>query len=196
MGREALCVCHVGTETASVKAVLESSALILRGTIKRSYALANLRDIRVAGGQLHFTAGAEAVALELGEAESRRWALKVSTPPPTLASKLGVGPEALAMVTGRLDDAALVAALQGAQARRAADATVLVAVVHSQADLAAAIATHGKMACRAVWIVHPKGRGADPSDTVVRQTLRAHGYMDNKTTAVSDTLTATRYARR
>jgi hypothetical protein len=37
--------------------------------------------------------------------------------------------------------------------------------------------------------------GALPGDAQVREALRAAGYRDHKTSAVSDTLTATRYAR-
>jgi len=196
MGREALCVAHVGDETASVKALLESTTVVLRGAIKRNFAIAELRELRVAGGQLHFVAGGETVALELGEAESQRWARKLNTPPPSLAAKLGVGPEARAWPMGRLDDPALAQALEGVTSRHAAHAAMLVAVVDSEAALAAAIEAHRDMPCRTAWIVHPKGPGADPSDARVRETMRSHGYVDNKTSAVSAALTATRYVKR
>ena len=196
MGREALCVGHVGAETASVKALLESTTVVLRGAIKRSYAIADLRDIRVVGGQLHFDAGGDRVALELGEAESQRWAKKLIAPPPSLAAKLGLGPEARAWPIGRLDEPALAQALDGMTSRHAAHAAMLVAVVDSEAALAAAIDAHRGMPCRTAWIVHPKGPGADPSDARVREVMRSHGYVDNKTSAVSAALTATRYVKR
>ena len=45
----------------------------------------------------------------------------------------------------------------------------------------------------ALWIVHPKGRGASPSDAEVRAAGLAAGLVDNKISAYSDTHTATRY---
>ena len=45
-------------------------------------------------------------------------------------------------------------------------------------------------------MVHQKGRDAFPSDGEIRMELRSRGYVDNKTSAVSDKLTATRYVRR
>jgi hypothetical protein len=199
MGREATCPAQVGPERAEVKALLESTELILRGAIKRRYRVAELRDVRVAGGALHFQVGGETVALRLGVEQSQSWATKIKTPPPSLAAKLGVGPTQRAFVCGVVDDAALVQALQTATTTDAKSAHVLLAVLRNEADLSNAIKTHARMGCPAMWVVYRKGEGkgkaAALGDTQVRQTLRAQGYMDNKTAAVSDTLTATRYAR-
>jgi len=196
MGREAQCSAHVGAETAAVKALLESSGVILRGGIRRSYALADLQSVQVAGEQLRFSAGGEAVALDLGNAEAQRWLKKLTTPPPTLAAKLGVGPASPAWVIGPLDDVALAEALQGARTRSVSKASCLVAVVFSGDELQAAVQLHQTLPCPALWVVHPKGAAASLGDTQVRQTLRGCGYVDNKSTAVSAALTATRYTRR
>ena len=45
MGREATCHCRVGAQAATAKALLESSALILRGAVKRHYPLAAIAQI-------------------------------------------------------------------------------------------------------------------------------------------------------
>ena len=45
----------------------------------------------------------------------------------------------------------------------------------------------------ALWVFHPKGRGASPSDAEVRASGLAAGLVDNKISAYSDTHTATRY---
>jgi hypothetical protein len=42
-------------------------------------------------------------------------------------------------------------------------------------------------------VIHPKGRGASPSDGEVRSAGIAAGLVDNKISAYSDTHTATRY---
>ncbi len=45
----------------------------------------------------------------------------------------------------------------------------------------------------ALWVFHPKGRGASPADAEVRAAGLAAGLVDNKISAYSDTHTATRY---
>lgn len=45
----------------------------------------------------------------------------------------------------------------------------------------------------ALWIVHPKGKGASPSDAEVRAAGIAAGLVDNKISAYNDTHTLTRY---
>lgn len=45
----------------------------------------------------------------------------------------------------------------------------------------------------ALWIFHPKGRGASPSDAEVRSTGLSAGLVDNKISAYSDSHTATRF---
>lgn len=196
MGREAQCEARVGPDRAAVKALLESTALILRGAIKRRWALDSLDGVAVVAGELQFHADGEPVALALGDVESRRWATKIATPPPTLAAKLGVGPQQPVLVWGRVDDAALAAALQGAVTTDPGAAQAMLAVVHSAADLDAAAARHRDLPCPALWIVHPKGPAAPIGDGTIRQVLRAWGYVDTKTSAVSEVLTATRYTRR
>ncbi|HVR47119.1 MAG TPA: hypothetical protein VMT95_10870 [Candidatus Binatia bacterium] len=54
------------------------------------------------------------------------------------------------------------------------------AVVHLKAD-------------GALWVFHPKGRSACPTDAEVRSTGIAAGLVDNKISAYSDSHTATRF---
>jgi hypothetical protein len=196
MGREATCAARVGAESAEVKALLESSELILRGGFKRRYAIAGMRELQVLGDELQFQASGEQVALALGAAQATSWARKIATPAPTLAAKLGIAGDRPAYVFGNADDPALAAALTGASTSDAQRAHLLIAVLRSEADLEAAVELHAGMPCAMLWAVVPKGRGAVPSDASVRRTLRERGYVDSKTAAVSATLTATRYGRR
>ncbi len=195
MGREAECWCTAGAEAAQAKALLETGCVILRGAIRRRYDTAQLQDLRIEGRRLCFSVADEAVALELGAEEAGRWLTKLNTPLPTLQSKLGISADSPAYVCGELDDAVLAEALAGATTDSADAAAVLVAVARSPSELAAALKVHADMPARALWVVHPKGKGASLSDAQVRSTLRALGYVDNKTSAVSAALTATRYAR-
>ena len=45
----------------------------------------------------------------------------------------------------------------------------------------------------ALWIFHPKGRGASPTDAEVRSMGLAAGLVDNKISAYSESHTATRF---
>jgi hypothetical protein len=195
MGREAECWCTAGSEAAQAKALLETGCVILRGAIRRRWNTAQLQDLRIEGRRLCFSAADEAVALELGAEEAARWLSALNTPLPSLQSKLGISASSPAWVCGVLDDAALAAALKDATAASADEAAVLVAVARSPAELATALKVHADMSARAVWVVHPKGKGASLSDAQVRSAMRALDYVDNKTSAVSAALTATRYAR-
>lgn len=196
MGREARVQATVGGASAEVQALLESRELILRGGLRRRWALDTLAGTAVDGGALAFVAGGEAVRLELGAAEAAAWAKKIATPPPTLAAKLGVGAATPAFTCGPLDDAALAAALQGATTADAKAAGQLVAVVLDAAGLAAALRQMARLpAARHAWLVYPKGKAANPGDAAIREAWRGAGFNDTKTCAVSATLTATRYSR-
>ncbi len=198
MGREASCTARVGTETAEVTALLESTAIVLRGDIKRRWDIAALQNLRLEAGELRFDAGDEAAALALGEKEGERWLKKLQTPPPTLAAKLGVSADNPALLIGPTVgplDPALAEALAGSITTNLREARMLVAVLSKPSELPRMAEFHADMICKTVWVVHPKGPGASPSDAEVRTAMRGWGYVDNKTSAVSDALTATRYVR-
>lgn len=198
MGREAPCTARVGQETAEVTARLESTSVVLRGDIKRKWAIAALQNLRVDGDELRFEAGDEAVALVLGDKEAGKWLAKLQAPPPTLAAKLGVSASNPALLIGPTVgtlDPALAEALAGGITTNVREARMLVAVLSKASELPRMAEFHADMICKTVWVVHPKGPEADPSDAVVRIAMRGWGYVDNKTSAVSDQLTATRWVR-
>jgi hypothetical protein len=198
MGREALCNARAGAETAEVTALLESTTVVLRGELKRRWDIAALQNLRVEGEELRFEAGEEPVALVLGEKEAGRWLKKLQTPPPTLAAKLGVSAENTALLIGPTRgelDPALAEALTGSISTNVREARMLVAVLSQPSELPRMAEFHADMITNTVWVVHPKGPGASPSDAEVRTAMRGWGYVDNKTTAVSAALTATRYVR-
>lgn len=199
MGREALCNARVGNETAEVTALLESTTVVLRGALKRKWAIAALQNLRVAGEDLLFDVDGEAVTLALGEKEAGKWLTKLQTPPPTLAAKLGVSPDNPALLIGPTVgtlDPALAEALSHGLTGNLKEARMLVAVISKPGELERMADFHATMLCKTVWVVHQKGRDAFPSDAEIRMELRGRGYVDNKTSAVSDTLTATRYVRK
>ncbi|CAM3772761.1 hypothetical protein [Roseateles saccharophilus] len=196
MGREASCTARVGQEAAEVDALLESTTVVLRGALKRRWDIAALQNLSVEGEELRFDADGDAVALVLGEKEAQRWLKKLQTPPPTLAAKLGVSAENPALLIGPTVgtlDPALAEALAGGITTNVREARMLVAVLSKPSELERMAEFHATMICKTVWVVYPKGPGASPSEAEVRTAMRGWGYVDNKTSAVSDKLTATRY---
>jgi hypothetical protein len=197
MGLEASCLCRWPGGSGEVKALLESDSLILRGAHRQVFPLATLDAARCEGDSLCFTAAGEAFELALGAERAARWAKKILTPPPSLAAKLGIGPNAKALVIGTVDDPALAEALAGNIAATEAEARLSLAIVTDEAVLAAALRGHdAALGGKPIWIVHGKGRHATFGEAAVRAFMRAAGWMDNKVAAVSERLSATRYARR
>jgi hypothetical protein len=107
---------------------------------------------------------------------------------------IAVGAATPAYLINDCDDALLTAALAEGRATQVGDAVMLVAVLTSLADLAAAFAVAQRHPALQLWYVYGKGPKADPGDSAVRAFMRNAGWMDNKSCAVSERLTATRYA--
>jgi hypothetical protein len=116
----------------------------------------------------------------------------------TLFDKLGVAPESRVALVGTHDDwflHELAALLDAAPATRLRGAYDLVFLRVDRPQDVSRVATIPARLQPAggLWILHPKGRGASPSDAEVRIAGIAAGLVDNKISAYSDTHTATRY---
>lgn len=116
----------------------------------------------------------------------------------SLFEKLGVFAEAEVALVGRHDDG-FVDALNARLAKAASAAMrarydLIFLRIDEPRDLArfAAAASHLKPA-GALWVFHPKGRGAKPTDAQVRAAGIAAGLVDNKISAYTDSHTSTRY---
>lgn len=195
MGREATTYAEVGSEAGEVRAVLESTELILRGEIRRRVAKTAMRQVRVEGDTLRFRANDETVVLHLGVKVAQSWAAAIAKPPPSLREKLGLGAHANALLMGEIADEALAEATQGALVTDGAAAQMMIAIIGGPGDLAEAQRIHRLFPALPLWTVYPKGRGVPFGDTAIRTELREAGFRDTKSCTVSDTLTATRYNR-
>ena len=116
----------------------------------------------------------------------------------SLLDKLGIFAEAHVAVVGLHDDA-FVTGLNEALAKSASQALrtcydLIFVRVDATRDLArikraaAHLEPNGSL-----WVFHPKGRGASPTDAEVRSAGLAAGLVDNKISAYSDSHTATRF---
>jgi hypothetical protein len=194
MGREALTWAEVGGEAGDVRALLESTELILRGDVRRRFPRDRLARVRVEGDRLRFDCCGEAVALQLGATVAHRWAEAIAKPAPSLRAKLGLAAGARALRVGAFDDAALESALAGVLVDAVETADMIIACISGPADLDAALAIHTAYPALPLWVIHPKGKGVAFGDGEIRAVLRARGFRDTKSCAVSERLTASRYA--
>jgi hypothetical protein len=116
----------------------------------------------------------------------------------SLFEKLGVLPEAHVALVGRHDDA-FKTALNERLAKAASQVLrtqydLIFVRVDGPRDLARVARSAEYLRPNgALWVFHPKGRGASPSDGEVRLAGIAAGLVDNKISAYTDSHTATRF---
>jgi hypothetical protein len=191
MGAEARCRAVVdGKPIAVGTALLETREVIFRGPSRVVVPLGQGTTVRAADGWLELTCGARSLRLELG-ATAERWLQKIQHPPSRL-EKLGVKRGMKVVIAGTLDGAFLeelrVVAPPLARLAAGADVVFLAAETRAALDkltrIRAAIAPSG-----AVWVVRPKGSKAI-TEAEVREAARAHGLVDVKVVAFSETHTA------
>jgi hypothetical protein len=192
MGREADGHVLWRGRSGAVKAYLESDGIILRGEVRGKLPRAGLKDWRVEGEDLCLRSDGEPLLLTLGAREAAAWVRALEKPLPSLAAKLGVSAAARAWVIGGPAPEEIAVAVAGADLPGPEGAAVIVAVLTGPDDLQAALAAGQAQGLR-VWCVHGKGKGAVVSDAAVREAFRAAGWMDIKTSAVSEGFSATLY---
>jgi hypothetical protein len=194
MGREATCHCELGTESGDCKVLLETAEIILRGSIRRTIPIAQITQVTVSGNHLKFQLGKEKASLTLGAKQAETWAKKLTTPPPTLASKLGITIGAKILILGEPESPELSSALADATAvAKSPDLIVLCA--NSEPELHQLLLRATAQAAP-ICIIYPKGAKSTLPETAVRNTLRSAGYIDVKVASVSTTLTALRFNKR
>jgi hypothetical protein len=196
MGREVTAVCRWKGEVAEAKILLESTELVVRGALKARIPRGSISAIDLVASGLRVTAGTDVLQIELSREVAEHWRAALEKPVPTLAAKLGISAASPAFVIGAVADDALTDALRGARTTRVGDAAVLIAVIASAASLQAAWTVASQAPNRHIWCVSGKGKYATVADAEIRAFMRERGYVDTKTSAVSEQLTATRYGRR
>jgi len=192
MGLEAECELGTGGEVHRVKALLESRELILRGDFRRTFKIVDIGSITVRDGALYFTHDDTDYALRLPSGRAETWAKKITTPPPSLASKLGISSDKPVFVMGAVTDDALIAALDGNIVASAGEASQILIVAETPDTLPDADA----LPPLPVWVVYPKGAKSALPESAVRAHMRNAEWADTKTSAVSERLTALRFHKR
>jgi hypothetical protein len=192
MGREAEGHAVWRGASGAVKAYLESEGIILRGEVRGKLPRAGLMGWRVEGEDLCLHCEGEPLVLTLGAREAAAWARALEKPLPSLAAKLGVSEATRAWLIGGPAPEEIAVAVAGGLAAGPEGAAVIIAVLTGPGDLAAALAAGTDTGLR-VWCIHGKGKGAGVSDAAVREAFRGAGWMDIKSSAVSEGFSATLY---
>jgi hypothetical protein len=116
----------------------------------------------------------------------------------SLLGKLGVKPEYHVAAIGKIADDFLLELnthlAKGASRALRGVYDIIFLQVNAPRDLERVpVAASHLNPAGGLWIFHPKGRGANPTDSQVRAIGLASGLVDNKISAYSETHTATRY---
>jgi hypothetical protein len=197
MGREAICECTFEGTTSKVKALLESSEVILRGDIRRRIPFNALQNVRVESQNLCFNMDKHPMQLHLGARAAESWAKKIKTPPPSLAQKLGVTDKTVVRTIGAVNRTVL-SALSSAGAQIGNEKPdIIISCVDTPKNLIATLQAAKTQLAGSIpiWVVYHKGPGHPLNEAAIRSCLRANGLMDTKVASVSTELTALRFNR-
>jgi hypothetical protein len=151
-----------------------------------------IRGFRADGPDLLVETAQGPLRLTMGEVEAQRWVAALAKAPPGLAEKLGLREDRRVYPLTPLTDEALIAATAPYPAP-AADAASLLAELPDEATLTALLPQLGLRPALPFWAVTVKGKSSPFGENALRGRMRAAGYMDVKTCAVSPLRTATRY---
>ena len=197
MGREATIETQLGDALGLCTVHLEAQELILRGAIKAKLRIAELSGEHVQANGLHANTPQGALWLGLTERVAQSWLLKMQTPPPTLASKLGIHFQiGVAFLQPDTEIAALVQEY-GATICALQQADLWFTALNSAADLHDLLTQLQRTPLgknQALWVVRAKGKAATLKESTVMQELRALNLVPTKTARVSEFRTGDRYS--
>ena len=197
MGREAIVEAQLGEIQGSCTVHLEAQEIILRGAIKAKLRIVELSGAHVHANGLHASTSQGALWLGLTERVAQSWLLKMQTPPPTLASKLGIHSQiGVAFLQPDTEIAALVQE-NGATICALRQADLWFTALNSAADLHDLLAQLQRTPLaknQSLWVIRAKGKAATFKESTLMQELRALSLVPTKTASVSDLRTGDRYS--
>lgn len=196
MGKEAEVEARLGDTVERGRLQWEAPRLIFRGAQRLAFTGEALNGLAVEGADLVLKSGER---FALGAVQASRWAEAILNPPGRL-DKLGVRPGHKTAILN-LDEPGFEPELCGrappVAKRHMNDLDILFYGADSPAELDRIPELIPLLAARgALWIVSLKGRAATLKDVEVMAAAKAHGLVDNKVCAFSETRTALRFTRR
>ncbi|MDO9338043.1 MAG: DUF3052 domain-containing protein [Caulobacter sp.] len=172
----------------------ESPKLIFRGAHRLVFQGTALAGVKAEGGDLVLASGER---FTLGDPFAHRWAEAIANPPGRL-DKLGVKP-GLRVAVLEIDDPTFLTELS--QRTQPMNEFSELDILFWGADSIEALARISDLIPMlrpkgALWIVSRKGKAATIKDIEVMAGAKAHGLVDNKVCAFSESHTALRFTRR
>lgn len=193
MGREAIASISYLGQSGAGKLLLEPGEIVWRGDLRGRIARDQIMGFHADEADLVIQTTLGPLRATLGAKEAAFWIKALAKPLPSLSEKLGIKADTALWVMGALTDAALIAVV--ADHVRAAQPTLILAELPDQAAFDQALTLCQTHPDAAFWGITRKGKSAFP-DAALRAQMRAAGYIDSKSCAVSDAFAATRYRRR
>jgi Protein of unknown function (DUF3052) len=193
MGQEALCRVRLGDQMSEGKALLETNEIVFRGDFRLQIPFRSITDIVEDGDELRIVYPEGTAVFELGSRAAAKWANTIRNPK-GLLDKLGVKPDASTAVFRVIDPGFLEelhSKTRHVSNGLGSDNDFVFYEADRPEDLArlpelgAAIKPNG-----AIWVVSPKGKGAQIKDTDVMAAAKEAGLVDTKVVSFSDTHTA------
>ncbi len=196
MGREAQCLCQVGTAQVHTKVLLEATDVVIRGDLRRTISIRSIENLRVDGPKLIFRVGKDEMWFELGAVMAEKWRAAMLKTPPTLSQKLGIEPNTRVRAIGEIDSSELSDAIAVGKIVQNGKTDLVIARVDSVPSVQFAIDTSlpWLRSGAPLWLVYPKGKSGAIGETVILDLARRMGLRDTKVAAVSSKLTALRFS--
>jgi len=194
VGSEAICKVRYAGQVCEGKALLETTELIFRSPeFRLRIPFRDIASLSDGDGELRLDFGREIAVFDLGK-DAARWAEKIRNPR-GLLDKLGVKAGASVAVLG-VEDSDFIEQLRD-KTDSVQDGTVSEGLdfVFYEADRPEDLARLANLLPSlkpngAVWVVSPKGKGAQVRDIDVMAAAREAGLVDTKVVSFSDTHTA------
>jgi hypothetical protein len=195
LGKEATVTAQLADGPDEGRLRYEAPKLVFRGRERRVFEGAALDGVRAEGDDLVLADGSR---FALGAKKAALWVDAMLNPKGRI-DKMGVKPGMRAAVMGVADKdlSAELAAKGAVPVTELEDLDLLFYAADSDAELARIEGLVPTLSEKgALWVVSRKGKAATVKDVEVMAAAKAHGLVDNKMVAFSDTLTALRFVRR
>jgi hypothetical protein len=194
MGQELLCRVAFGDQAAEGKALLETSEILFRGSIRLRIPFRQIESLEVGSPGLTVTWPEGMAVFDIDEQTAAKWAHTIRNPR-SLIEKLGVRPGDRVTVVGVADEG-----FAGQVLARTDDVSfgelqpesdfIFYAADHIDAlthleQLRGRIKENG-----AIWVVSRKGKAATLKDVEVMAAARSAGLVDTKVVSFSETHSA------
>lgn len=189
MGLEAKTLIHTENLCFEINAYLESRELIIRGPLKLRIAFSEIENLHIDGDDLSFDFQNDNFRLELGK-DVKKWHDKILAPPKSLFEKLGLKPNVSICAISNISSQTLRDTIEN-NLSPIESADFLFAEIMSEPELLNALKQNE---CRKpIWIANIKGKASPLGENTIREIMRSHSFKDNKTCAIDDVWSATRY---